>query len=62
MSSRPILASLIAGLLAAAGPAIAADSSDVPSLRRFALVASANDGGPGRARCQRRAGVSQDRA
>jgi hypothetical protein len=50
MSSRPILASLIAGLLAAAGPAIAADSSDVPSLRRFALVASANDGGPGRAR------------
>ena len=37
MSSRPILASLIAGLLAAAGPAIAADSSDVPAAPACAL-------------------------
>jgi Caspase domain len=49
MSSRiGALPFLIA--FAAAGPVIAADPGDLPSLRRFALVASANDGGPGRAR------------
>ena len=52
MNSRPsffVLPSLIALLFASAGPAIAADPGDAPSLRRFALVASANSGGPGRA-------------
>jgi hypothetical protein len=48
MSSRPILSVVL--LLAWAGPATAADTGDFPSLRRFALVASANDGGPGRPR------------
>jgi hypothetical protein len=33
-----------------AGPALAADSGDAPSLRRFALVASSNNGGPDRTR------------
>jgi len=50
MSSRfgfVVLPSLLA--LASAAPALAADPGDAPSLRRFALVASSNDGGPGRA-------------
>ena len=50
MSSRSALPSLLALLFAAARPALAADPGDAPSLRRFALVASANDGGPGRTR------------
>lgn len=51
MSSRiglVVLPSLVALLFASAGPALAADPGDAPSLRRFALVASANDGGPSR--------------
>jgi len=48
MICRPVLP-VVATLLAAAGPAFAADSGDTPSLRRFALVASSNNGGAGRA-------------
>jgi hypothetical protein len=47
MSLRPILPVVL--LVASAGPALAADPGDAPSLRRFALVASSNNGGPGRA-------------
>jgi hypothetical protein len=50
MSSRfgfVVLPALFA--FAWAGPAFAADPGDAPSLRRFALVASSNNGGPGRA-------------
>ncbi|HJX65911.1 MAG TPA: caspase family protein [Polyangia bacterium] len=36
-------------LLASARPTLAADPGDSPSLRRFALVASSNNGGPSRA-------------
>ena len=43
-----ILPSLFA--FASAGPALAADPGDAPSLRRFALVASSNNGGPDRTR------------
>jgi len=36
-------------LVASARPTLAADPGDAPSLRRFALVSSSNNGGPGRA-------------
>jgi Caspase domain len=48
MRFRPILPVLL--LLASARPALAADPGDAPSLRRFALVASSNNGGPDRVR------------
>jgi uncharacterized caspase-like protein len=47
MRFRPILPVVL--LVASARPTLAADPGDAPSLRRFALVASANNGGPGRA-------------
>jgi hypothetical protein len=47
MRFRPILTAIL--LVASARPALAADPGDAPSLRRFALLASSNNGGPGRA-------------
>jgi hypothetical protein len=48
MNSRPMIPVLL-GFLFTAVPAVAADAGETPSLRRFALVASSNNGGPGRA-------------
>jgi len=50
MTPRPIAHScVLAFLFLTAQPALGADLGDAPSLRRFALVASSNNGGPGRA-------------